>query len=235
MSPDIRHVTVIQHLSFEDLGSFEAVLQARGASLTCLQAGVDEVASAIEQADLTIVLGGPIGVYEADAYPFLHRELDALRQRLQASRPTLGICLGAQLMAQAAGGRVYPGHGKEIGWSPLTLSPAGQASCLSALEGVDVLHWHGDTFDLPPGAQRLASTQAYANQAFSLGPNGLGLQFHPEAQHRTFERWLIGHAAELAGAGLSVTALREQAGRHAQALEVAGAAMFSQWLNQLRT
>lgn len=233
MNTPTRHVTVIQHLAFEDLGSFEAVLQERGTRILKLQAGVDDIAPAIESADLTIILGGPIGVYEGAVYPFLQAELEAIQRRMQAARPTLGICLGAQLMAQAAGGRVYPGGTKEIGWGKLSLSEPGLASPIRHLQDTAVLHWHGDTFELPSDAQRLASSEVYPNQAFRIGRNLLGLQFHPEAQTRTFERWLIGHAAELSAAKVDVPTLREQARRHGPALEAAGQALLRQWLDEL--
>lgn len=225
--------TVIQHLAFEDLGSFDSVLREAGCDLHYVQAGVDDLRDPILDADLLVILGGPIGVYETQTYPFLVDELAALQIRLAQDRPTLGICLGAQLMAQALGGRVYPGAHKEIGWSALTLTDAGQASPLRHLAGVPVLHWHGDTFDLPPQAAHLASSALYPHQAFQVGANLLGLQFHPEAQARTFERWLIGHAAELSAARVDIPLLRAQAAQHAPALEAAGQRMLQDWLQAL--
>lgn len=233
MSASSATVTVIQHLAFEDLGSFEPVLRQRGHAIEVLQAGVDDVSAAIRQAECLVVLGGPIGVYETEAYPFVVDEVEALRERLSARRPTLGICLGAQLMAAALGARVYPGGRKEIGWGPLQLTSAGRASALRHLEGVAVLHWHGDTFDLPEGCELLASTDLYERQAFSLGPNVLGLQCHPEADARRFERWLIGHAGELASAGIDVRALREQARALGPSLERAAQVMLNGWLSGL--
>ncbi len=223
-------VTVVQHLAFEDLGSFESALRQRGHAIEVLQAGVDDLSAAIRQAECLVVLGGPIGVYETEAYPFVLDEVEALRERLRARRPTLGICLGAQLMAAALGARVYPGGRKEIGWGPLQLTQAGRASPLVALDGVPVLHWHGDTFDLPDGCQLLASTDVYERQAFSLGPNVLGLQCHPEADASRFERWLIGHAGELASAGIDVRVLREQAQAFGPGLDMASKAMLRNWL-----
>ncbi len=130
--------------------------------------------------DLLVVLGGPVGVYQTEAYPFLADELRLLETRLKASRPTLGLCLGSQLIAAAMGAKVAPAGHSEVGFSKLTLNDAGQASPLRHLEGVEVLHWHGDTFALPEGATLLASTELCRHQAFALGPNILALQFHPE-------------------------------------------------------
>jgi len=226
-------VTVVQHLAFEDLGSFEPVLRQRGHAIEVLQAGVDDVSAAIRQAECLVVLGGPIGVCDTEAYPFVVDEVEALRERLRARRPTLGICLGAQLMAAALGARVYPGGHKEIGWGPLQITPAGQASALSHLDGVPVLHWHGDTFELPAGCELLASTALCERQAFRLGPNVLGLQCHPEAEARRFERWLIGHAVELAAAGIDVRALREQARQAGPTLALAAQRMLIDWVNGL--
>lgn len=231
MSPT-RTTLVVQHLAFEDLGSFGPVLAEGGWHIDMRQAGVDDLSDLVS-ADLVVVLGGPIGVYETQTYPFLREELRLIAQRLADERPTLGICLGAQLMAGALGARVYPGGYKEIGWSPLQLTDAGQISCLRHVQDLPVLHWHGDTFDLPEGAVRLASTPHYANQAFAIGSHALGLQCHPEADGARFERWLIGHAAELNAAGLSITTLREEATRFAPGLEAAAQAMLRDWLAQL--
>lgn len=233
MSISPAPITVVQHLSFEDLGSLDVVLRARGHAITYVQAGVDDVGAAMEAAPILVVLGGPIGVYEADRYPFLNDELRALTHRLQAQKPTLGICLGAQLMAAALGARVYPGGTKEIGFSPLELTPAGKDSPLRHVDGTAVLHWHGDTFDIPEGAQCLAASAVYPHQAFAVGRHALALQFHIEAQTRTFERWLIGHTAELSSAGLDVNALRQQAHHFGPALEPVAAQVLCDWLDGL--
>jgi GMP synthase (glutamine-hydrolysing) len=221
---------VIRHVAFENLGTFAPLLAGAGFDLSVMDAGVDDVFEPIVRSDLVVVLGGPIGVYEQDRYPFLGDELRALGRRLREGRPTLGICLGAQLMAAALGARVYPGPQKEIGLSGIELTDAGKVSCLAPFAGQPVLHWHGDTFDLPEHALRLASTAVYENQAFSLGRNVLGLQFHPEVDAHRFEQWLIGHTGELAAAGVDVPKLRADMKHAGNALHVAGVSMLGHWL-----
>lgn len=229
-----RQACVVRHVAFEDLGTFGSVLSAAGFDLSVMDAGVDELFEPIVGSDLVVILGGPIGVYEDSVYPFLADEQRALAQRIREGLPTLGICLGAQLAAAALGARVYPGGRKEIGWSSLQLTEAGRRSCLSKLDGQAVLHWHGDTFDLPHGAERLASTSLYTNQAFALGSNVLALQFHPEVDARRFEQWLIGHAGELNAAGIDVATLRAAARQCGSALRTASASMLGHWLERLR-
>jgi GMP synthase (glutamine-hydrolysing) len=221
---------VVRHVAFEDLGTFGPVLAAGGFDVSIMDAGVDDVFEPIVHSDLVVILGGPIGAYEEQRFPFLRDELRALRKRLKDGLPTLGICLGAQLMAAALGARVYPGEHKEIGYGTLELTDAGQASCLAKLEGQAVLHWHGDSFDLPPDALHLASTSHYAHQAFSIGQNVLGLQFHPEVDATRFEQWLIGHSSELAHAQIDVAELRAAVKRGSNALRSAGTSMFGHWL-----
>jgi len=228
---------VIRHLAFEDLGSLDGVLSSQGYELRYLDAGVDDIAQVSRDTpDLLIVLGGPIGVYETAVYPFLHDEIAVIRERLLAGRPVLGICLGAQLMAAALGARVYPGHGKEIGWAEvMPANPAAQNSVLAPLfaPGIKVLHWHGDTFDVPEGARHLAASALYSNQAFALGRHALALQFHPEILGHNIERWLIGHACELAAAKIDIPALRHETAIHAGALEQAAVAIWTEWLEGL--
>ena len=231
----LKQAAAIRHVPFEDLGTFEPALRQAGYDVHYVEAGLDDLGAAgLDQADLLIVLGGPIGAYEDPSYPFLVDELALLERRLGADRPTLGICLGAQLIARALGGRVYPTGVKEIGWGPLTLSSAGQAGALRHLDGFDVLHWHGDTFDLPDGCELLASTAVCRNQAFARGSNLLALQFHPEVDERGIERWLIGHACELAGAGIDPAALRARTREAAPALRPAGDALIAEWLHGVR-
>jgi len=232
----MKTALAIRHVAFEDAGSLAGILAARGIELRYAEAGIEDLAALDPlAADLLVVLGGPIGAYEEDAYPFVRDELRLLERRLAADRPTLGICLGAQLMARALGARVYPGPAKEIGWKPLSLTREGHASPLRHLDAgrTSMLHWHGDTFDLPAGATLLASTDVCRHQAYARGRGALAFQCHPEARTVDLERWYIGHACELAGAGLSVGQLRADSARLGPTLETQGALCFAEWLAAL--
>ncbi len=233
MPTPTRRVAAIRHLAFEDLGLLGSALAARGWTITYHEAGLDDLATPLREADLAVVLGGPIGVYETDRYPFLNDELAALKERLADRRPTLGICLGAQLMAAALGARVYPGGRKELGWGEVKLTEAGRASPLAHLAGRPVLHWHGDTFDLPVGATRLASSDVYENQAFAVDTHALALQFHVEADYRRIEQWLIGHTGELSAAGIDIPSLRARSREIGPGLDAAAPALLDDWLARL--
>jgi GMP synthase (glutamine-hydrolysing) len=223
-------------VAFEDLGLLAPIMEREGWDVSFCEAAVDDLSHAsIKNAELLIVLGGPIGVYDTSDYPFLISEIALLEYRLSRGFPTIGICLGSQLMAKALGGRVFKGPVKEIGWGALDLTEAGRSSCLKALQGDDavVLHWHGDTFDLPRQATRLASNRNYENQAFAYGRHALALQFHIEADPRQLEEWYVGHAAELSAAKVSIPELRAATQRHAKDLVLRADRVFSNWLHQL--
>jgi GMP synthase (glutamine-hydrolysing) len=230
----MKTAVAIRHVHFEDLGIFESPLDEAGYRTYYLDAGLHDF-KALDPlaADVLFVLGAPIGVYETDTYPFLADEIAILKARLAARRPTFGICLGAQLIAAALGAPVYPSGGKEIGFAPVGLTPAGHQSPLRHLSGVPVLHWHGDTFDLPEAAAHLAGTKLCPNQAFSLGRTVMALQFHLEADTRKIERWLIGHACELAGARADPRIIRTDAAKFGAVLQDAALKVFAEWLEGL--
>lgn len=235
-------VNVIRHLDFEDLASFTSILQVNDYQINYIEAAdfalsPDELLQPdLLSDDLLIVLGGPISVNDGAIFPFINEEIALLQQRITADKPTLGICLGAQLIASALGADVYSGRQKEIGWYDLTLTDAGRQSPLRYLgsEHCRMLHWHGETFDLPEGAVLLASSEKCTNQAFSVGNNVLALQFHPEITQRAMEKWFIGHITEIMQTeGVSVERLREDTRQFANQLEVQGELFFKSWLNKV--
>lgn len=227
-----KTAVAIRHIHFEDLGIFDAVLSDAGYAVRYHDLDADAFATLDPlEPDLLIVLGGPVGVYETEAYPYLAEECAILATRLAAARPTLGICLGAQQIAKALGADVGPMGHKEIGFGPLRLNDAGRVGPLRHLEGIPVLHWHGDAFQIPDTAENLASTPLCATQGFSLGRHVLALQFHPEVDVTAgIERWLTGHAAELAGAGIDPRVLRAHAAQVGPELREAGQKMLAEWL-----
>lgn len=226
-----RTALALRHLAFEDLGHFAPVLEGAGYEVAYVDVGLRDFKNLDPLGpELLFVLGGPIGANDLDDYPFLTDELRLLETRLAAGRATFGICLGAQLMARALGARVFAAPAKEIGFGQLQLSEAGRAGCLAALEAGPVLHWHGDTFDLPDGAVRLASTPICENQAFAYGRHALATQFHPEAAGEGFERWLVGHTLELSLAGVSVKGLRAEHARLADGLAERARRCLRTWL-----
>jgi GMP synthase (glutamine-hydrolysing) len=229
-----RTAVAIRHVEFEDLGLLAPLLTDHGFATSYLDAATDGDAwHSARDADLLVVLGGPIGVADVDAYPFLRAELELIGHRVTRDLPTLGICLGAQLLAVACGGTVSPGAAAEIGYAPVTLTDAARGSVLEPLECVHVLHWHGDVISTPPELPPYASTPLCANQAFARGANVLGLQFHLEAEAASLERWLVGHAYELGARGISVAGLRQDAAMNGAQLASRGQQVFAAWLSGL--
>lgn len=230
----MKTAIAIRHVHFEDMGTLEPLLHQRGYRTCYYDAGVRSL-NRVEmlKASLLVVLGAPIGACDEGVYSFLTQELNLIEERIEARRPLLGICLGAQLMARVLGASVKPMERKEIGFSPVTLTNAGQASSLAALsEGTPVLHWHGDQFAIPPGLESLATTSLCPHQAFALEDYGLGLQFHLEVDAQRIESWLIGHAIELSQTGVDLRILRIQAKQYGAQLKSAADAVFTLWLNQ---
>ncbi|MGN9812816.1 glutamine amidotransferase [Micromonospora sp. BQ11] len=227
-----RTALVIRHVHFENLGILAPLLAERGYRSRYLDAGVDAIDDApVSGADLLVVLGGPVGVGDAARYPFLDDELRTVAARVSHGDPTLGICLGAQLIAAALGTAVTPTGRIEVGYAPLTLSSAGEDSVLSPLRDTPVLHWHGDQFDIPDEAALLAETPGFPHQAFAIGHDVLGLQFHLEADHTQIERWLVGHAHELASHDIDPSAIRADAERYGPRLAERARQVFTTWLD----
>ena len=237
--PDPNHsVLVIRNWPPAGLFSLARPLEARGLKI------VDVVApeadwGAIDplEADLAVILGGPQSVYQERDFPYIPPQIALAERRLAAGRATVGVCLGAQVLVRALGARVYQGEAEEIGWGPIALTEAGRASALAPLgeDGLQLVHWHRDTFDVPEGAVRLAETALYPNQAFAYGTQGLGIQFHPEATLEAVACW----TEDMDTAGptgpyrrVDPLALREGAQRHAARLERRAVDFFDRWLDE---
>jgi GMP synthase-like glutamine amidotransferase len=171
----------LQHVAFEGPGSIEPWLAAAGYGITGTRLFESARLPAVNDVDLLVVMGGPMSVNDEDDFPWLAAEKRFIRDAIRSGKPVLGVCLGAQLIASALGARVYPNSEKEIGWFPVRRVPSAGKPVFRFPDSADVFHWHGETFDLPPEAILLASSEGCAHQAFQLGRAVIGLQFHLES------------------------------------------------------
>ncbi len=231
----MKRALIVRHVPFEGIAGFREPVEAAGYELGRIDVADPEfVRTDFNAPDLLILMGGPMGVYERDEHPWIDCEIDRLASRISLGLPTLGVCLGAQMIAAAMGERVHAGPVKEVGFAPVALHDIAADSPLRHVADVPVLHWHGDTFPLPSGADLLASTDAYHHQAFRRGPEILALQFHAEmGQDPRFEQWLDGSDDYVAEAGLTIAELRAQHDRHGREAVTAGRAMIAEWLSGL--
>jgi GMP synthase (glutamine-hydrolysing) len=230
----MKRALIVRHTPFEGAAGFRLPIEQRGYDFHRINVSDPEFPSFDWlDPDLVVVMGGPMGVYEREAHSWIDGEITGIALRIAAGRPTLGVCLGSQMIAAALGAKVYPGPVKEVGFAPIRLTGTGQKSPLRHLDGVPLLHWHGDTFDLPPGAERLAETGPYPNQGFRIGDSLLALQFHPEmGEDPRFAEWLEDEDY-IRAAGTDPAALRADHDRHGPAAVAAGRAMLAEWLAQL--
>jgi GMP synthase (glutamine-hydrolysing) len=229
-----RTALVLRHDETIHLGNLEPVLREHGYAVQYLdifRTGLDTIDPAA--ADLLVVLGGEMGAYDTEEFPALAAELALLAARLADRRPVFGVCLGAQLMATALGARAFPGPTNEIGYRAVEPTNAGADSPLRHIVGVPMMQWHGDTFELPDGATRLAGSAEYRNEAFSIDEWALAVQFHPEVTAEMHETWLGASAAEVAAAGLDPEDLRRDRDRFSSGMQEASRALFSEWLDGL--
>ena len=229
----MKRALIVRHVPREGAAGYLQPIEAAGYEIERI-----DVASAdfdhvdLCAPDLLIMMGGPMGVYEQDIHPWIPVQIAKLAARLEQDRPTLGVCLGSQMIAAALGGRVFPGGQMELGFAPVTLNEKGEGSPLCHLQDVPVLHWHSDTFELPHGVELLASTSAYEHQAFRRGRNLLALQFHAEmGEDPRFEDWLTHFWADLDIAQQCGIALRRDHDQHGPGAVAAGRAMITEWLD----
>lgn len=205
----MKQVLAIRHMYSASLFTLEEAFRSRGFDITYVEGYTADLKHIDPLTpDVMVVLGGAMGVYQADLFPYLHDEIALIQKRVAADRPLLGICLGAQLMAKALGKNVYKGqNGSEIGYMDIDLTTAGEKSPLRHFDKklTKILQWHGDTFDLPDSATLLATSPKYTNQAYQVGKNAFAVQFHPEVNHAGFENTLVEACSHI-----DVLALRTQ-------------------------
>ncbi|MGH9482860.1 MAG: type 1 glutamine amidotransferase [Terriglobales bacterium] len=211
---------ILQHVAWETPGIILPELKAHGIQPRIFRMDRGETLPRADQLEGLVVMGGTMGVYEAERFPFLAQEQELLRACAMRGTPVLGICLGAQLLAAALGAPVTQGPAMEVGEGEVMLTEAGRHDPVLGAGGaatLPVVHWHRDTFPLPPGATLLASTPLYAQPAFRVGKHAYGLQFHPEVDAELAAAWSE-HGMSLSPA-------------HVQRVEAAGRALVARFLN----
>ena len=231
-------IHALYHAPTETLGLIKTCLDKRGMDVAehHLYAGC-QIPPFTHEIEALIVMGGPMNVNETHLYSFLDTEVKLIKQATLAGRPVLGICLGAQLIAKALGSRVYPNSVREVGWRPIELLPVARTDRLlsEAPQTFDVLHWHGDTFDLPPGAVHLAKSHNCVHQAFRWGPLAWGLQFHLEVTPEMAEAWVQGEesVSYIRGAGEDPQAIVEKTPIMFSTLRPLAEQIFSSFLDAI--
>ncbi|WP_332239005.1 type 1 glutamine amidotransferase [Sporolactobacillus sp. KGMB 08714] len=206
------HIHYFQHVPFESPGNIAVWAAERHYSFIGTHFFESHKLPDAENIDLLVIMGGPMNIYEEEKYPWLREEKKFIRDVLERGLPVLGICLGAQLLADCLDGKIYPGEEKEIGWFPVFF-PENRKGPFRLFPGtLDVFHWHGDTFTLPEGAVRTASSAACRNQAFIYGDRAAGLQFHIEMNEETISR-LIAQSQDEPEGGRFIQKKREMTGR----------------------
>ena len=229
---------VLQHIACEPPGAYEDVLRVRGIELERIELDEGDPLPDWREFDAIVAMGGPMSAGDDEALPWLTDEKRLIAEAVEAGTPFWGVCLGVQLLAASLGARVYQGSVPEVGILPVTLTAEGRDDPVFGLlpDEIPTLQWHGDTFDLPPGAVRLASSPAYPNQAFRVG-RAYGVQFHIEVSPDMAREWAeVPEYAESLERVLGPGALarliaelesgRETMARHAETL-------FERWLDHV--
>lgn len=191
---------VFQHIRCEGLGTIESAFSRRGINYRYIRLFDGEaIPEGLDGYTGVIILGGPMNVYEEDEYPYLRDEDLLIKKAIENDMPVLGICLGAQLIAKATGARVYKGKKKEIGWYDMRLTEGGRNDRIFKHfpEKMTVFQWHGDTFEIPPQADYLATSSLFPHQAFRIKNNIYALQFHLEVTEEMISRWVEEYEDEL--------------------------------------
>lgn len=230
-------VLVLQHIACEPPGEYETVLRERGANLHRVELDEGDELPRWRDFDAIVAMGGPMSVNDDAELPWLAAEKRAIGEAVRAGVPYFGACLGVQLLAAGLGARVYAGPEPEVGVLPVTLTPEGAADPLFAglPPTFPTLQWHGDTFDLPEGATRLASSPAFPNQAFRYGESAYGIQFHVEVLPEMAREWAqvpayVGYADRVLGEG-GMQRLLDEFDAAQAAMRTTGRDMFARWVD----
>lgn len=200
-------VLILKNIASEGPGTLEDFLQERGMYYKIVHCATQNIPGS-KDFDTLVMLGGPMSVNEEDMYPYIKKEIALVKEFAAEGKKMLGICLGAQIMAKALGARVYPGPEKEIGWYDIELTEEGTRDRLMKALAVDpgagdfrtrfmVFHWHGETFDIPGGAVRLAKSELYPHQAFRYGEGAYAFQFHIEVTKEMIYEWLKDESVDM--------------------------------------
>lgn len=233
---DKKQVWAIQHIGYEDLGSFEPVLKERGFEIKYFCSRyVDYKKLFASDPDLLIVLGGPMSVHDLERHPWIAHEQKFIEERIALDKPLMGICFGAQITAQALGAKSYEGkQGKEIGWSKITVNEDGKKTPFRHLDGefTHMMHWHGNTFDLPDGAVLLASSDKYHKQAYTYGDRIFCMQCHPEVTEKKLRLWYSSGKSEIEEVGSTVEKLQKDAHAYNEKLSQQAALFLNEWLDE---
>ncbi|PSQ95292.1 MAG: amidotransferase [Bacteroidetes bacterium SW_9_63_38] len=224
-------VLILQHVRPEPPGTIADALEDRGLSYDTVQVYRDDPVPDTLEADGLVVMGGPMGVGDIADRPHLQTELGLVEQALDTDRPVLGTCLGSQLLAHVLGADVHPGDGKELGWGEVTLTEAAAGDPLwtGVEDPFTAFHWHGDVFELPDGAVRLAASTQTEQQAFRYGDHAYGILFHLEVTPKTVAGMTTAFQDELAEEGLDGAAIRRAAMTHEDAVRDTAATVFGRW------
>jgi len=193
------HIHCFQHVHYEDPGCIEKWIKENNHSHSSTKFYDSYSLPDMDKIDWLIVMGGPMGVYDNEDYPWLKEEKEFIKKAILKDKTVIGICLGAQLIADVLGAKIYPNDEKEIGWFDISVTEKGADT--SILEGIDqhitVFHWHGDTFDLPEEAVHLFESEGCRNQGFLYRENVLGLQFHFEVTEESLGKMVLNGKSEL--------------------------------------
>ncbi len=228
----MKAVSVLQHTACETLGTLEDVLRRNQIRFNYIETHKgNTVPKEMGDASGLIVMGGPMGVYEDTAYPFLRDEMRLIESALKAGVPVLGVCLGSQLLAAVLGAEVKKGERKELGWHEVALTDDAAKDSLfsSATSNFWPFHWHGDVFSLPARAVRLASSQQTVNQAFRYGRNAYGILFHLEVTAAQITQMLVDFADELQQAGGDPREIERQTSAYLPELQSIASGVFGRW------